>query len=119
MQGVPRSGKRKLKLCWWWLGFWVNSMSQKPNVYLKRLGKEKNDLLGLAHKKGVRNLKTEVNKIYDKGRKKNNNYYCEKLLQEVKTPMVNEECSCNSIIVVGVLGAVSQQIKNYIQRTGG
>ena len=33
--------------------------------------------------------------------------------------MVNEECSCNAIIVVGVLGAVSQQIKNYIQRIGG
>lgn len=94
----------------------LGSMSQKPNVYVKKLGKEKNDLLGLAHKKGVRNLKTEVNKICDKGRKKDN--YCEKLLQEVKTPMVNEECSCNSIIVVGVLGAVSQQIKNYIQRTG-
>ena len=45
----------------------LDSMSQKPNVYLKKLGKEKNDLLGLAHKKGVRNLKTEVNKICDKG----------------------------------------------------
>jgi len=38
----------------------LGSMSQKPKVYLKKLGKEKNDLLGLAHKKGVRNMKTEV-----------------------------------------------------------